>query len=154
MCSDHKGRVSYREQPFEIPTPTRRTLSTQSSALNRTPNMCSLDPGSCSLVTQACSTHTHTRIQSANTHAHTRTQTSHPRRTQQSLLVPTHLVFFPYYVQMDTQNCAGVVSCFCWRSSTAPMKPPTGRSLFHTSTSQICPFCEVPAAEREALWFF
>lgn len=120
--------VFYPEQPFEIPTQTQTILSTQSSALKRTLNMCSLDPGSCSLVTQACNmdtriqSHPHTHILSP-THKHT--HTSHPHRAQQSPLGPTHLMFFPYYVQMDMHNCAGVVCCFCWRLSTAPMKSPT-----------------------------
>lgn len=48
-------------------------LSTQSSGLKRTLNMCSLDPGSCSLVTQACNMDT--RIQSA---VHTQTHILSP----------------------------------------------------------------------------
>lgn len=63
-------------------------------------------------------THTLTWILSP-THRHTRTQQSPP--------APTQLVFFPYYVQMDTHNYAGVVRC--WRSSTAPMNPPTEVSI-------------------------
>ena len=73
-------------------------------------------------------THTHTHT---NTHAiaqsfsstsiYTHTNTSHPHTTQKSPPAPTHLMFFPYYAKVDTHNCAGVVCCFCWRLSTAPM---------------------------------
>lgn len=96
--------------------------------------MCSLDPGSCSLVTQACNmdtrvqsisrtlTHTHTSTQSfSSTSIYTHTKTSHPHTTQKSPPAPTHLMFFPYYAKVDMHNCTGVVCCFCWRLSTAPM---------------------------------
>lgn len=45
--------VFYPKQPFEIHSQTQTFLSTQSTGHKRALNMCSLDPGSCSLVTPA-----------------------------------------------------------------------------------------------------
>lgn len=70
MCSNSKllGLVFYPEQLFEIPTQTQTMLSTQSAGLRTTLNMCALDPGSCSVVTQA--SNMDTCIWSVHTHTH------------------------------------------------------------------------------------
>lgn len=97
--------------------------------------MCSLDPDSCSVVTQAVSLrHTNMHVPAVYiesmdvkhlhayklSHDHTH-RTPSPHTTQQPPPTPTQLMFFPYYVKVDTHNCAGVVGCFCWPSSTAPV---------------------------------
>lgn len=67
MCTKAPESLMPSSGPLKRSTQTQTMLSPQSTALQRTLNMCSLDPGSCSPVTQACSvdslspTHTHTQ---------------------------------------------------------------------------------------------
>ena len=74
MCGNCKLKrlVFYPKQLFEIPTQTQTILSTQSTGLKSTLNTCSLDPGSCSVVTRACNMDT---CFQSDTHTHTHTHT-------------------------------------------------------------------------------
>lgn len=92
MCSNCmlQRLVFYPKQPFEIATQTQTMLSTQSTGLKRTLNMCSLDPGSCSVVTQVCNVDTH-----INPHTHVcirqRKMQTHTRSSTHSFYIHNHI---------------------------------------------------------------
>lgn len=128
--------------PLKYPPKPKQYCQLKALLRKKTLNMCSLDPSSCSSVTQACGvkrTHTLTCVH-ACVHAHIPphfgTHSSHPHTTQESPLAPTHLMFPPRYVKTDVHNCAGVVCCFC---AGGHQRPPRclGRRWSQLQTPQI-----------------